>query len=100
MRRRHKITYCVQDWGTTNFWWNRGDWRKPVDVPGSDRIHFLVGTEIKRVGAGGASSSKRVFTLRSAMYWARRLKAKGGTPLITRKVIRNGKPQFHEWSLR
>ncbi len=101
MRRKHKISYCVQDWGVNSrLWWNRGDWRKAVDVPGSDRLHFLVGTEIKPVGAGGATNMKQFLTLKAAMYWARRLKAKGGTPIIIRRAIRKGKRYSQEWTLR
>lgn len=101
MRRKHKVSYCVQDWSVNSrLWWNRGDWRKAVDVPGSDRLHFLVGTEVKRVGVGGASSSRRCFTLKAAMHWARRLKAKGGTPIIIRQVIRKRSPWIQELALR
>lgn len=101
MRRKHKVSYYVQDWSiNSRLWWNRGDWRKTASVHGSDRLHFLVGTEVKPVGVGGATNMKQFLTLKSAMYWARRLKAKGGEPIILRRVIRKGESRCQEWTLR
>ena len=99
MRRRYKIHYWVQDWhgGTRrSFWWNRGDWRQTVDVEGTDRIMFQVGSEVKGVGHG-ASNQKHCRNFDSAMRWARRLKALGGTPLLSQSVIVKGKRYWRDY---
>ncbi len=103
MRRRRKVFYYVQDWGSgREFWWNRGEWREPVEND-ERRIKFRVNGVVMNVGNHGASSTKSCRNLRVAMRCARRLQAAGGVPLISRSVIysRGGekKRKWIEWML-
>jgi hypothetical protein len=99
MRRKHKLHYYVQDWsGKSHFYWNRGDWHQPLE--GYERIKFLIAGEVKGVGVGGASSTKHCRNLKAAMRCARRLKAKGGVPLISRSYIHQGKRYWIDYYLK
>ncbi len=87
MKRRRRVFYYVQNWESDrHFWWNRGDWREPVEND-ERRITFQIGGDVKHVGRGAASSQKSCRNLRAAMRCARRLAQLGGSPLISRSVI-------------
>jgi hypothetical protein len=99
VRRKHKVHYFIQDWGIhdrESFWWNRGDWRQPL--AGYDRFMFLIGTEVKDCGYG-ASSMKYCRNLKAAMRCARRLRAKGGNPLISQMTSRKGRRIWKDYFL-
>lgn len=69
-----------------------------MHVPQSGKMHFMVGTEIKGIGAG-ASSQKHCRNLKAAIKCAKRLRTKGGSPLISQSVVIKGKRYWRDFRL-
>jgi hypothetical protein len=102
MKRKHNVFYTITDWpgiSVPGLWWNRGDWRKAVDCD-NGKIMFQIGTELKYVGFGGASSDKTCYTFAAAWRCAKRLQFKGGTPLLTQWFYRKGVRYCRDYYLK
>jgi len=79
-KNKSRSFYLVADIGPEkHFWWSGGDWTQEI-------------------GKKNASSNKKCRNFNSACHYARRLKYKGGAPLIARLGTKGQKRVYREWT--